>query len=65
MDVLLTGGLQFLAEFDWYQVFNMAGYELPPKPLSKKERKAANAKWRAEEEAAKKQRMEQASSSWA
>ena len=51
-----------LPEFDWYQVFNMAGYELPPKPFSKKEKKAANAKW-ADEEAAKKQRMIASSSS--
>ena len=54
---------QSLPQFDWYQVFNMAGYELPQKPLSNKERKVANAKCWAEEEAAKKHRMIVASSS--
>ena len=52
-----------LPEFDWYQVFNMAGYVLPPKPPSKAEARAArNAAWVAEQEAAKKQRMEGVSS---
>jgi hypothetical protein len=38
-----------LPTFDWYQVFNLSGYELPPKPLSKKQKKAQNAKeWEAE-----------------
>ena len=56
-------GHEALPEFDWYQVFNMAGYVLPPKPPSKAEARAArNAAWVAEQEAAKKQRMEGASS---
>jgi hypothetical protein len=41
-----------LPEFNWYQVFNLTGYVLPPKPPSKAEQKrqrqAAHAKWWAE-----------------
>jgi hypothetical protein len=53
-----------LPDLDWYQIFNMAGYVLPPKPPTKREAKAArNAAWAAEHEpAAKKQRMEGSSS---
>jgi hypothetical protein len=52
-----------LLEFGWYQVFNMAGYVVPPKPLYKAETRAAhNAAWVAEQEDDKKQRMEGASS---
>jgi hypothetical protein len=45
---------------DWRHIFNVAGYVLPPKPLTKREAKAARyAEWAAEHEpAAKKQRVE-------
>jgi hypothetical protein len=43
---------QDLPMFDWYQVFNLAGKELPPAPLTKKQRKEkARAQWEAEQEA--------------
>jgi hypothetical protein len=52
-----------LPEFGWYQVFNMAGYVVPPKPPYEAEARASrNAAWVAEQEVAKKQRMEGASS---
>ena len=33
-----------LPEWDWYQIFNMCGATLPPKPPSKRELKAMRAK---------------------
>jgi hypothetical protein len=44
---------QQLPVWDWNQMFNFCGIKLPPAPLSKKEKNAANAKLWAEEEAEK------------
>ncbi len=44
---------QQLPVWEWNQMFNFCGIKLPPAPLSTKEKKAANAKLWAEEEAEK------------
>jgi hypothetical protein len=43
-----------LPEFNWYQIFNMAGYVLPPEPPTMREARDA-AWWAAQEQAAKEQ----------
>jgi hypothetical protein len=38
-----------LPEFEWCQVFNLSGYELPPKPLTKRQKREQNLKkWEAQ-----------------